>query len=321
MAGVTGRTISYDDVGRAVDAARSIVLPYNRLMVHVIPRSYVVDGQDGIESPIGMHGYRLEVEAHIVTSSSTALRNLEKCIEDAGVAVDGWVASSLASASVVLTETEREMGAVVCDIGGGTTDLAIFIEGAVWHSAVIPVGGEHLTNDIAQGLHLPLETAESVKKRHGHARPSALDPNQSFAVRPFGEEKSVQIKRVELGKILEARVEELFTLVRQEIKRSGYDALLPAGLVLTGGTSMLPGIRNIGADVLQLPVRNSQPENVRGLVDRLRSPAFSTSVGLLRWAEILEEQDELDAYGYGGLHLPKFSLGRAAEFLRRLLPG
>jgi cell division protein FtsA len=237
------------------------------------------------------------------------------------VAVDGWVASSLASASVVLTETEREMGAVVCDIGGGTTDLAIFIEGAVWHSAVIPVGGEHLTNDIAQGLHLPLETAESVKKRHGHARPAALDPNQSFAVRPFGEEQSVQIKHVELGKILEARVEELFTLVRQEIKRSGYDALLPAGLVLTGGSSMLPGIRDVGAEVLQLPVRTSQPESIRGLVDRLRSPSFSTSVGLLRWAEMLEEQQELDTYGYGGLHLPKLSFGRAAEFLRRLLPG
>ena len=320
MAGVAGRTIGYDDVGRALDAARSIVLPYNRVMVHVIPRSFVVDGQDGIESPVGMHGYRLEVEAHIVTAGSTALRNLEKCINAAGVEVDGWVISSIASAGVVLTETEREMGAVVCDIGGGTADLAIYIEGAVWHSAVIPVGGEHLTNDIAQGLHLPNETAEKIKHRHGHARPADLDPNQTFAVRPFGEEQTVQIRRVELAQVIEPRVEELFSLVRQEIKRSGYDGLLPAGVVLTGGTSLLPGIRELAGDVLRLPVRSSQPEELRGLVDRLHSPAFSTSVGLIYWAQLLEEERAYDGYR-GGIPLPKFSLGRAAEFIRRLLPG
>jgi cell division protein FtsA len=320
MAGVAGRTIGYDDVGRAVDAARSIVLPYNRIMVHVIPRSFVVDGQDGIESPIGMHGYRLEVEAHIVTAGSTALRNLEKCIDAVGVEVDGWVISSIASAGVVLTETEREMGAVVCDVGGGTADIAIYIEGAVWHSAVIPVGGEHLTNDIAQGLHLPYETAETIKQRHGHARPSELDPSQTFAVRPFGEEQTVQIRRVELAQIIEPRVEELFSLVRQEIKRSGYDGLLPAGLVLTGGTSLLPGIRQVAGDVLRLPVRTSQPEELRGLVDRLHSPAFSTSVGLLYWAQLLEEERAFDGYR-GGIPLPRFSLGRAADFIRRLLPG
>lgn len=321
MAGVSGRTIGYGDIGRAVDAARSIVLPYNRTMVHVIPRGFVVDGQDGIKSAIGMHGYRLEVKAHIITFSSTALRNLEKCVENAGVVVDGWVISSLASAGVVLTETEREMGVVVCDIGGGTVDIAIYIEGAAWHTAVIPVGGEHLTNDIAQGLHLPYETAESVKQRHGHARPSVLDPNQTFAVRPFGEEQPVQIRRVDLSAILEPRVEELFSLVRQEIKRSGYDGLLPAGVVLTGGTSLLPGIRDVASDVLHLPVRFAQPEEIRGLVDRLRSPAFSTSVGLLYWAKMLEEERALEGYSYGGMSLPRFSLGRAAEFFKRLLPG
>lgn len=321
MSGVTGRTIGYDDVARAVEAARSIVIPYNRTMVHVVPRGFVVDGQDGIESAIGMHGYRLEVEVHIVTAGSTALRNLEKCIENAGVTVDGWVISSLASAGVVLTETEREMGVVVCDIGGGTADIAIYIEGAVWHTAVIPVGGEHLTNDIAQGLHLPQETAESVKRRHGHARSRALDPSQTFAVRPFGEERSIQIRRVDLAAILEPRVEELFSLVRQEIKRSGYDGLLPAGVVLTGGTSLLPGIREVAADTLRLPVRFAQPEDLHGLVDRLQSPAFSTGLGLLYWTKMLEEQRALEGYGFSGLTLPRFSLGRAAEFLRRLLPG
>ena len=321
MAGVTGRVISGDDVGRAVDAARSIVIPYNRVIVHVIPRSYVVDGQDGIKSPIGMHGYRLEVETHIVTASATALQNLEQCIEAAQVEVDGWVLSSLASAGVVLSETEQEMGVLLCDIGAGTTDIAVYIEGAVWHTAVIPVGGDHLTNDIAQVLHLPQETAESVKRQHGHARPRALDPTHSFAVRPFGEERPVQIRRATLAEIIEPRVEELFGLVRQEVKRSGYDGLLPAGMVLTGGTSALPGIQEVASEVLKLPVRTAQPEGMIGLVDRLRSPAYATSLGLLYWAQVLEEEALFGSMNYRGFTLPKINLEKAAEFFKRLLPG
>ncbi|MEJ2011986.1 MAG: cell division protein FtsA, partial [Anaerolineales bacterium] len=283
--------------------------------------SFVLDGQDGIKSAIGMHGYRLEVEAHIVTASTTALRNMEKCIEAAGVEVDGWVLGSLASAGVVLTETEQEMGVMLCDIGGGTTDIAIYIEGAVWHTAVIPVGGEHLTSDLAQVLHLPQETAEALKQRHGHARPDALDGNQTFAVRPFGEEQPLQIKHVDVARVIEPRVEELFGLVRQEVKRSGYDGLLPAGVVLTGGTSLLPGIREVASGVLQLPVRTAQPENLLGLTDSLRSPAYAASLGLLYWAQRFEEADELEGYSYRGLTLPRLSLERAAEFFKRLLPG
>ncbi len=321
MSGVAGRTISHEDVTRALEAARSVALPYNRQVVHVIPRGYIVDGQDGIKSPIGMHGYRLEVEAHIVTAAATALRNFERCLQAAELEVDAWVLSPLAAAEVVLTETEREMGVVVCDVGGGTADLAVYIEGAVWHTAVIPVGGDHLTNDIAQGLHLPQETAEVVKRRHGHARASALDPEEAFAVRPFGQETPMQIRRVHLAEIIEPRVEELFGLVRQEIKRSGYDGLLPAGTVLTGGTSLLPAIRSVASDVLELPVRVAQPENLRGLVDQLHSPAYSTSLGLLQWARMQEEQAQLESRGLAGWTLPRLDWGRAADFLRRLLPG
>lgn len=321
MTGVTGRTIDYDDVHRAVEAARSVVIPYDRSIVHVIPRGYVVDGQDGIKSAIGMHGYRLEVEAHIVTASLTALRNLEKCIEAAGVQVDGWVLGSLASAGMVLTETEQEMGVMLCDIGAGTTDIAIYIEGAVWHTAVIPVGGEHLTNDIAQVLHLPQDTAESAKCQHGHASPRALDPNQSFAVRPFGEERPMEIKRVNMAAVIEPRVEELFTLVRQEVKRSGYDGLLPAGAVLTGGTSQLPGIKEVACETLHLPARTAQPDKLIGLIDRIQSPAHATAHGLLHWAQILEEEAGLESFHYGGITLPKLSLERATEFFKRLLPG
>lgn len=320
IAGVSGRVIGPDDVARALDAARAITVPYNRQILHVIPRGFVVDGQDGIRSALGMHGYRLEVEAHIVTASVTALRNLEKCLEAAGLDVDGWVASSLASAEVVLTETEREMGVVMCDIGGGTTDLAIYIEGAVWHTAVIPVGGDHLTSDIAQGLHLPLETAEMVKRRHGQARPAAVDAGAAFAVRPFGQEQTVQVSMVDLAAIVEPRVEELFSLVRQEIKRSGYDGLLPAGVVLTGGSSPLPGMRDVAADVLHLPVRSAQAEGVRGLVDQLRSPAFATAFGLLEWGKLQEEQSLLEGK-VRLLGLPKLDMRRAADYFRRLLPG
>lgn len=318
MAGVSGRTVGYDDVVRSLDAARSVPIPFNREIVHVIPRGYIVDGQDGIKSAIGMYGYRLEVEAHIVTASASALRNMEKCLEAAGVFVDGWVLSSLGSGELVLTETEREMGVVICDIGGGTTDIAIYIEGASWHSAVIPVGGDHLTNDISQGLHLPLETAESVKRRHGHCRPATLDPEQAVTVRPFGRSNPVNIRRVDLAAILEPRMEELFGLVRQEIKRSGYDGLLPAGMVVTGGTSKLPGIAEVASEALILPVRTAQPENLRGLVDKLHDPSFSTSVGLLHWAKLQDDQVMIDHRGFAW---PKLDFWRAAEFLKRLLPG
>jgi cell division protein FtsA len=335
MSGVAGRTIGPDDAGRAIEAARSIAIPYNRQVVHVIPRGYIVDGQDGIKSAIGMHGFRLEVEAHIVTASATALRNLENPLQAAGVAVDGWVLSSLAAGEVVLTETEREMGAVVCDVGGGTTDLAIYIEGAVWHTAVIPVGGDHLTSDIAQGLHLPQETAETVKKRHGHARlgprptaasgekgiPAVPAESEAFAVRPFGQDRSVQIDRRELAAIIEPRVEELFSLVRQEIKRSGYDGLMPAGMILTGGTSELTGIREAAAEVLRLPVRLASPIDLRGLVDQLHSPAYSASLGLLHWARLQEEQLSIDGPGNGRFALPRLDWSSAAAWLRRLLPG
>ncbi|OGO69644.1 MAG: cell division protein FtsA [Chloroflexi bacterium RBG_19FT_COMBO_62_14] len=321
MSGVSGRTIGQDDIARALEAARSIAVPYNRQIVHVIPRGYVIDGQDGIKSPIGMHGYRLEVEAHVVTAPATGLRNLEKAVEAAGVAIDGWVLGPLAAGEVVLTETEREMGVLVCDIGAGTCDIAIYIEGAVWHTAVVPVGGDHLTSDIAQGLHLPLETAESVKIRHGRAQADASDDGQAFAVRPFGAEKSIEIRRAELARIVEPRVEEIFGLVRQEIKRSGYDGLLPAGMVLTGGTSLLPGIRETASSVLRLPVRLAAPGELRGLVDQLRSPSFSASVGLLHWARMMEEQSVIDGRGVLGLSWRQLDLGRAADFFRRLLPG
>ena len=239
--------------------------------------------------PVGMHGYRLEVEAHIITAASSTVENLRQCVQASGVQVLQFVLNPLASAEVVLSETERQMGVVVCDIGGGTTDMAIYIDGDIWHTMVLGIGGNHITSDIAHGLRLSISQAEEVKKQYGHAIQSEIAENETFSTRIFGEERPVDISRRDLAMIIEARVEEIFDLVLQEIKRSGYDGLLPAGMVLTGGSSLLSGIRTLASDVLGLPVRIARPENLVGLTDQLNSPAYSTSVGLLYWAMMMNE--------------------------------
>lgn len=290
-AAVNGNVIEQYDIERALEQAQAVAIPYDREIIHVIQRGFSVDGQDGIRNPKGMHGYRLEVEAHIITASAASVDNLRQCVGAAGVEIQQFVLNPLASAETVLTEQERQMGVAVCDIGGGTTDLAIYVNGDVWHTMVLAVGGNHVTQDIAHGLRLPLAQAEDVKKQQGHAVRAEVGAEEYFSIRPFGEERPVQINRKELAEIIEARVEEIFALTLQEIKRSGYDGLLPAGMVLTGGASALPGIKRLASRVLNMPVRLAQPENLLGLVDRLNSPAYSTSVGLLRWLMSMQEQD------------------------------
>ncbi len=286
--GVTGETVDEIDVERAMEAARTVAIPHNREVIHIIQRGFSLDGEDGIHQPIGMHGYRLEVEAHVITAATATVENIRQAVATAGVETAQFVLNPLASAEVVLTETERQMGVVVCDIGGGTTDLAIYVNGDVWHTMVLAVGGNHLTADIAHGLRLPIEQAEQVKKEHGHAIRSEVGLEETFNVMPFGEQTPVRIGRQDLVHIVEARVEEIFDLAWQEIKRSGYDGLLPAGMVLTGGTSLLPGIRGLASRVLGMPVRTAQPDKLVGLADQLNSPAYSTSVGLLHWAAAMQ---------------------------------
>jgi cell division protein FtsA len=322
VVGVTGRVIDQDDVGRAVDAARAVAIPHNREIVHVIQRSFNVDGQDGIRMPIGMHGYRLEVETHIITATAASVENLRQCIGAAGVEVAQFVLNPLASAEVALNETERQMGVVVCDVGGGTTDMAIYVDGDVWHTAVLAIGGNHITSDIAQVLHLPNSQAEEIKLQHGHANPEEVDPAQYFNVRPFGEDDVVRVGHKDLVQIIHARVEEIFGMVVQEIKRSGYDGLLPAGMVLTGGTAALPGIQKVASRVLGVPVRIAQPDHLIGMTDRLESPAFATSVGLLRWAILMSE-----VAPQGGKRRPRASTQGSGpdwenvrNWLKRLLP-
>ena len=324
VVGISGRVIDNDDIARALDAAQAIAIPHNREVIEVIQRGFILDGQDGIRSPIGMHGYRLEVEAHIITAAAATVENLRQCVQSCGVEVTKFVLNPLASAEVVLSETERQMGVVVCDIGGGTTDMAIYIDGDVWHTMVLAVGGNHITSDIATLLRLPISQAEEIKKQFGSAMADDIKEDEFFPVKAFGEDAPVSISHKELAQIIEARAEEIFVLLLQEIKRSGYDGLLPAGMVLTGGTSNLPKIRQLASRVLNLPVRIAKPEGLIGLTDQLHSPAFSTSVGLLYWALMMNEAvvpnprritQSGGSAGGGGLNWSKIK-----EWIRRLLP-
>jgi len=320
---IPGGVIDAVDMAHALDQARAIAIPHDREIVHVIQRGFNVDGQDGIRMPVGMHGYRLEVETHIITAAAATVDNLRQCIGSAGVEIQGFVLNPLASAEVVLTEQERQMGVAVCDIGGGTTDLAIYVDGNVWHTMVLAVGGNHITQDIAHGLRLPVTQAEEVKKQQGHAVRSEIGAEEYFSIRPFGEDHSVQINRQDLAHIIEARTSEIFALIMQEIKRSGYDGLLPAGMVLTGGTSALPGIQRVASEVLNMHVHTAQPENLKGLVDRLNSPAYATSVGLLHWALTMREH-ELAPSRRGKRPRSKgennVNLDKAKDWIKRLLP-
>lgn len=317
--GIAGRVINNQDVARAIEVARAVPIPHNREVIHVIQRNFNVDGQEGIAIPVGMHGYRLEVEAHIITAAASTVDNLRQCVAESGVAVSQFVLNPLASAEAILTPTEREMGVVVCDIGGGTTDMAVLIEGEVWHTSVLSVGGNHITSDIATGLRIPFSQAEDIKIRYGSCLPAEIEPGETFAVKSFGDEKQIEINRHEMAEIIEARVEEMFGLLHQEIKRSGYDGLLPAGLVLTGGSGALRGMQELAGRVLGMPVRLGKPEKLTGMVDKLQSPAFSTSVGLLRWAVLMSEvvpQKEPE----NGHSRASFDWNRIKELAGRFLP-
>lgn len=319
VVGISGGTIEENDVYRALEAAQAIAIPHNREIIHVIQRGFTVDGQEGIHMPVGMHGYRMEVEAHIITAAAATVENLRQCVQASGVNVTQFVLNPLASGEVVLSPTERQMGVIVCDIGGGTTDMAIYIDGDVWHTMVLSVGGNHITSDIAHGLRMSLETAEQVKKQYGYAIKGEIREDEVFTARAFGEETPVQVSRRDLAHIIEARVDEIFQLLLQEVKRSGYDGLLPAGMVLTGGSSLLPGIKQLASQVMGMPVRIARPEHLVGLVDQLNSPSYSTSIGLLRWASIMNEISA-NTTPRGRHKMPVTNWDDIKDLFKRLLP-
>ena len=308
------RGIAVEDVDRVVEAARAVAVPHNQEVVHVIPRDYIVDGQSGVRDPIGMHGFRLEVETHIITGATTSIQNLVQCVEAAGVGVDELVASGVAAGGAVLTDTEREMGVVLADIGAGTTDISIFIDGSVWHTVVLGVGGEYITGDIAIGLRLQPNVAEQIKIQHGHSRAKQVSPDERISVAPHGEDVPQVIPRWRLAEIIEARVEEILLMIQQEIKRSGYDGLLPAGVVLTGGTAELVGIGELGRDIFGLPVRIGTPRALHGLVDMVSKPAQAVGVGLMGWGGTVSTRPQLRKSDPGNSR-------RFLGWLRAFLPG
>ncbi len=278
-----GSGVVPEDIERALDTAQSLVgLRHNQEIIHLVPRHFRVD-DTLVHSPIGMHGFRLEVDAHVVTGITTALRNLEKCTVTVGIEVQEFVLNSLASAEAVLEPNERQMDVIVADIGGGTTDLALYSQGSVFHTAVLPIGGYHITNDIAIGLRVPFEMAERVKLQYGDCRPDDIDPASEFRVMPFGGE-TIRVGRQDLAAVIEARAEEIFQLILQEIRNCGYEGMLPAGIVLTGGSAQLRGITAVAERVLNVTARVAAPRNLVGLVDNLRGPAYATGIGVLRWA-------------------------------------
>ncbi len=306
------------DVQRALESARIVNVPTNREVIHVIPRYYVVDGQDDVVDPVGMFGSRLDVETHVVTASTSAMNNLVQCVEGAGVRVDGLILEPLASAEAVVELEELEHGAVLCDIGGGTTDIAVFERGAVVHTAILPIGGLHMTRDLVVALRVPQPSAELVKREYGHTIPSMVDEDDEVEVDAFGAEGHRTVPRRLMAEVLQARAEELFELVLAEVRRGVQTEMLSAGVILTGGASSLEGIDLLAEDVLQLPARIGRPRHLAGLSDILHDPAYATSVGLLRWAlkehEIMFRSSPLPVAPIGGL------LRKVAHLMRVVLP-
>jgi cell division protein FtsA len=268
------------DVQRAVDAARAINLPQDREIIHVLPQTFVVDDQDCVREPIGMTGVRLEVEVHIVSGASTSVQNVIRSVNRAGLAVHDLVLQPLASAEAVLFEDERELGVVIVDIGGGTTDLALVREGAVWHTAILPLGGDHITNDVAIGLRTPVADAEMLKKSYGAALAAQVSADETVDVPSVGGRKPRQLSRQVLAGIIQPRVEEIFALVAKSLSRAGFEGAATAGVVVTGGTSIMEGLPELAERVLGQPVRRGAPSVVDGLVETVTSPIYATGVGL-----------------------------------------
>ncbi len=287
------REITLEDVRRAIDAAKAVALPSGREILHVLPQDFVIDEQDGIGAPVGMTGARLEVNVHVVTGSSSSTQNMVACVNRAGVAVVDTVLEQLAAAEAVLTPDEKELGVALVDVGGGTTDFAIFERGSLLHTGVVALGGDHFTNDIAVGLRTPIPEAEKTKRRSGCALGSLVDEEQTIEVASVGGRQPRIMSRRILSEVLQPRAEEIFHQLWDEIRRAGYERSLHSGIVLTGGGAILDGMPEIAEQIFDLPIRRGCPVSVGGLTDHVNNPAFATAVGLVIYAnrnQLLEQE-------------------------------
>jgi len=266
-----------------IDATRAVVIPMDREVIHIIPQEYIIDNQDGIKEPLGMSGIRLEAKVHLVTGACSSAQNIIKCANKTGLDVADIVLQQLASSMAVVNEDEKDLGVVLIDIGGGTTDIAIFSGGSIVHTSVLALGGNQITNDIAVGLRTPAPEAEKLKVKHGCAMATLVDKDETIEVPSVGGRSTRTLSRQILAEIIEPRVEEIFSLVQREIQRSGFEDLLASGAVITGGTTILEGMTELAEDVLGMPVRRGIPTRVGGLVDVVRSPVYATGVGLVMY--------------------------------------
>lgn len=269
------------DVERVIDAARAVAIPADQKILHILPQEFIIDGQEGIREPIGMSGVRLEARVHMVTGAVSAAQNIVKCVRRCGLEVDDVILQQLASSHSVLTEDEKDLGVCLCDIGGGTTDIAIFVNGAIHHSAVIPIAGDQVTNDIAVALRTPTHHAEDIKIKYACALTQLANPEETIEVPSVGDRQPRRLVRQTLAEVVEPRYEELFSLVHAELKRSGFEEMVAAGVVLTGGGSKMEGAIDLAEEVFHMPVRLGTPQYIGGLVDVVRNPIYATGVGLL----------------------------------------
>ena len=273
--------VAMGDVDRVIDAARAVAIPADQKILHILPQEFVIDHQEGVKEPIGMSGVRLEAKVHIVTGAVSAAQNIIKCVRRCGLEVDDVILEQLASSYAVLTEDEKELGICLVDIGGGTTDIAVFTDGAIHHTAVIPIAGDQVTNDIAVALRTPTQNAEDIKVQYACALTQLANPEETIDVPSVGERPSRRLSRQTLAEVVEPRYEELFTLIQAELRRSGFEDLIAAGIVLTGGSSKMEGVVELAEEIFHMPVRIGIPQHVSGLVDVVKNPIYSTGVGLL----------------------------------------
>ncbi len=289
---IKDKEVTQYDVDRVIDSARAVAIPADQKILHILPQEFVIDLQEGIREPVGMSGIRLEAKVHMVTGSASAAQNIEKCIRRCGLDVDDIVLEQLASCTSVLTEDEKELGVCLIDIGGGTTDIAIFSEGAIKHTAVIPIAGDQVTNDIAVALRTPTNSAEQIKKEYACALTQMVDTEQMIDVPSIGDREPRKISVQTLSEIIEPRYEELMLLIQAELRRSGYEDMIAAGMVLTGGSSKVRGLVELAEEIFHMPVRLGVPQHVSGLTDVVQNPVYSTGVGLLLYGRDRYSQAE-----------------------------
>jgi len=287
---IRDKEVTHADVDRVIDAARAVAIPADQRILHIIPQEFLIDNQEGIQEPVGMSGVRLEAKVHMITGAVSAAQNIVKCVRRCGLEVDDIILEQMASSYSVLTDDEKELGICMVDIGGGTTDIAVFTEGSIRHTAVIPIAGDQVTNDIAVALRTPTQYAEEIKIKYACALRQLASPDETIEVPSVGDRPPRRLARQTLAEVVEPRYEELMTLVQAELRRSGFEDLIAAGIVLTGGSSKMEGLIELAEEIFHIPVRLGNPQYVMGLVDVVRNPIYATGVGLLLFGQKNSEQ-------------------------------